>query len=184
MANEFLHAARGVYNSKNQGWDNYIGWSKLSHLKEVAGLDYMLNEDLVKVEEENNSYWEQVHWGESSLSGLYKTSEFVLANIKFEEKFNFLTVIIAPDQDCNNIVMEGHDFLGYELLDLSFEVSALTNCGGFEESFSPEDLNAFGLINTFDDAYKIANCLYKNHPDEHHTETNVIAIWRHKFIGK
>jgi hypothetical protein len=173
-----------VYNPEIDGWDEYIIWSKLSHLSEVAGLDYMLNEDLVKVDEGNEDYWEHVYWFDSTLSGLYKTPEFVLANIKSTEKFNFLAVLVEPDQDCNGIVLEDYEFIGYDLLDLYFEISALTNCGGFDETFLPGDLNSFGLIDDFNKAYDIANRLYENNPEEDHANTNVIAIWRHKYIGR
>ena len=184
MENKFLYAARNIYNQENSGWESYIQWSKLSHLNEVAGLDYMLNEDLVEVNREKKEYWDNMYISEAYESGLYKTSEFVLANIKSIEKFNFLAVIIEPFQYCKEIALEDYDFLGYELLDLYFEISALTNCGGFDETFLPGYINSFGLIDDFDKAYDIANRLYENNPEEDHANTNVIALWRHKYIGR
>ncbi|WP_116790293.1 hypothetical protein [Flavobacterium psychrotrophum] len=183
MENQFLYAARGVYNPEVDGWDDYIIWSKLSHLNEVAGLDCVLNEDLLQADRDNEDYWEQMYWYESSLSGLYKTSDYVLSKINANQKFNFLAVLLEPTQDCNQIALEDYDFLGYDLLDLYFEISALTNCGGFDETFLPVDLNSFGLIDDFNKAYDFANRLYENNPEEDHANTNVIAIWRHKYIG-
>jgi hypothetical protein len=188
MSQDLLHTAREHFNNtlNSEAWSGFVEFSRLNHLTEVVGLDGALNEDLIESDPDDNDdeYWEQVYWSESSLSGLYKTSEFVLANMKSVEKFNFLAVIIEPVQDCKNIILEDYDFLGYELLDLYFETSALTNCGGFDETFLPGDLNSFGLINDFDKAYDIANRLYENNPEEDHANTNVIAIWRHKYIGK
>ncbi len=74
--------------------------------------------------------------------------------------------------------------LGYDLLDQDFGISALTNCGGFDETFLPEDLNKYGLIDDFAKAYDIKKRLLENNPEEHHADTNVIAVWRHRTIGR
>ena len=55
--------------------------------------------------------------------------------MKPTNKFNFLTVVLEPDQDCKNIKIDGYEFMGYDLLDQDFSISALTNCGGFDETF-------------------------------------------------
>jgi hypothetical protein len=60
----------------------------------------------------------------------------------------------------------------------------LTNCGGFDETFSPSDLNDMGLIDDFVKACDIKKRLLENHPNENHADTNVIAIWRHNVIGR
>ncbi len=185
MNQNFSYAARGSFDKtydKNV-WKKYIEENRLYHLTEGTGLDYLLNDDIVEADRED-AYWENVYMFHANESGLYKSSEYVLSKIKTVRRFNFLAVIIEPVQDCKEIILEGYDFLGYDLLDLSFQISALTNCGGFDETFLPKDLNSFGLIDNFNDAYSIANRLYENNPEENHANTNVIAIWRHKFIGK
>jgi hypothetical protein len=58
------------------------------------------------------------------------------------------------------------------------------NCGGFDETFKPTDLNQFGLIDSFEKAYNIRDRLFKNNPGEHHADCNVFALWRHKEIGR
>ncbi|KUY26062.1 hypothetical protein [Elizabethkingia ursingii] len=93
-------------------------------------------------------------------------------------------VLVEPDQDCKNIKVEGYEFMGYDLLDQDFSISALTNCGGFDETFLPKDLNKKGLITDFVKAYNIKKQLLENNPYEHHADTNVIAVWRHKTIGR
>ena len=80
--------------------------------------------------------------------------------------------------------LEDYEFLGYDLLDHDFYISALTNCGGFNETFSANDLNENGLIGDYTKAYTIQKRLLKNNPDDYHADTNVIAIWRHKIIGR
>ena len=66
---------------------------------------------------------------------------------------------------------------------LKFGTSSLTNCGGFDETFLPSDLNDKALIDDFTKAYNIKKRLLENNPEEHNADTNVIAVWRRKTMG-
>lgn len=65
-----------------------------------------------------------------------------------------------------------------DLLDQYYDTSALSNCGGFDETFLPGDLNNVGLIDNYEKACTIKKKLKENNPMEDHADTNVIAIWR------
>jgi hypothetical protein len=93
-------------------------------------------------------------------------------------------IVIEPDRDCRLVNPENYDFIGYDLLDQYYCTSALSNCGGFDETFLPADLNNMGLISDYDKAYDIKRRLWENNQDEDHADTNVIAIWRHQIIGR
>lgn len=164
-------------------WDKYIEWSKLTHLTELVSLDGMLNEILVEPDYDNADDWNFIHTAEEYQTGFFTTLDFVFKRLKARSKFNLLTVVLEPDQDCKKIDVEGYEFIGYDLLDQDFSISALTNCGGFDETFLPTDLNDKGLIEDFTKAYDIKKRLLENNPEEHHADTNVIAVWRHKTIG-
>jgi hypothetical protein len=184
----FLYTARGTYDKTydedEMSWDKYIEWSKLTHLTELVSLDGMLNEVLVEPDYDNADDWECINIVEQYQTGFFTTLEFVLKRLKPKDKFNLLTVVFEPDQDCKNINIENYEFVGYDLLDQDFSISALTNCGGFDETFLPSDLNNKGLIDDFTKAYDIKKRLLENNPEEHHADTNVIAVWRHKTIGR
>lgn len=185
MTHKLLYAARERFDkTQSEAWDNYIEWSKIQDVTEIAGLDYIINNDLVEIDNPTDDDWKQKYIPSHNETGLYQTAEYVLLKMKPTVKFNFLAVMVEPIQDCREIMLENYEFMGYELLDLSFEISALTNCGGFDETFLPTDLNSFGLIDDFNNAYDIANRLFENNPEEDHANTNVIAVWRHKLIGK
>ncbi len=79
-------------------------------------------------------------------------------------------------------MVDDYQFMGYDLLDQQFGNSALTNCGGFDETFLPADLNKYGLVDDYFKAYDIRKRLLENNPEVSHAKTNVIAIWRHKKI--
>jgi hypothetical protein len=184
----FLYTARGTYdktyNDDGISWDKYIEWSKLTHLTELVSLDGMLNELLVEPDYDNPDDWNFIHIIESYETGFFTTLDFVFKRLKAKDKFNLLTVVLEPDQHCEKINIDDYEFVGYDLLDKDFSISALTNCGGFNETFLPTDLNHKGLIDNFEKAYDIKKRLLENNPDEYHADTNVIAVWRHKIIGR
>ncbi len=185
---EFLYAARSTFNmhsdADGSSWNKYLNWSGLTHLTEVVSLDGMLNEDLVVPDYNNAEDWNYIHTVGTNQTGFYTTLDFVLHRMKAVSGFNLLTVIVEPGQDCKDILPEGYGFVGYDLLDQDFIASALTNCGGFAETFMPAHLNSKGLIDSFEKAHEIKKHLRENNPEEHHADTNVIAVWRHKTIGR
>ena len=184
----FLYTARGTYDKTydedGRSWVKYIEWSKLKHLTELVSLDGMLNEILVEPDYDNADDWDFIHTFEQYLTGFFTTLEYVLKRLKPKNKYNLLTVVLEPDKDCKDIIIEGYEFVGYDLLDQEFSISALTNCGGFDETFLPTDLNDKGLIDNFTKAYDIKKRLLENNPAEHHADTNVIAVWRHETNGR
>ncbi len=180
----FLYTARETYDEDGISWEKYIEWSKLTHLTELVSLDGMLNEILVKPDYDNADDWNFIHCVGVLQTEFFTAPDFVFKRLTTKNKFNLLTVVIEPDEDCDKINVDGYEFIGYELLDQDFNVSALTNCGGFDETFLPIDLNDKGLIDSRAKAYDIKKRLLENTPDEHHADTNVIAVWRHKTIGR
>lgn len=183
------YTARGTfdkdYNGDVMSWEKYIQWSKLSHLTELVSVDGMLNECLVEPNRDNEDTWDHMVIAENLYeTGFYKTLDYVLQHMEKRARFNLLAVVIEPEQECKNVSLDNFDFVGYDLLDKDYSISALSNCGGFEETFSPADLNNFGLIDKYENAYDIKRRLLENNPEEHHADTNVIAIWRHKTIGR
>jgi len=184
----FLHAARATYdkthNNEELSWEKYVKWSKLTHLTELVSLDGMLNENLVKPNYDDSDDWDYIHVAQQLETDFFTTVDFVFQRLIKREKYNLLAIVIEPDKDCKYIQVENYDFVGYELLDQDFHVSALSNCGGFDETFLPTDLNDKGLIDDFTKAYDIKKRLLENNPNEYHADTNVIAVWRHKTIGR
>ncbi len=73
--------------------------------------------------------------------------------------------------------IENFIFCGYDLAE-EFEISALTNCSGFDETFTYVDLNLFGLIPDFLSAQKIQTDLLSKNPDEAHADCLLFAVWR------
>jgi hypothetical protein len=85
-----------------------------------------------------------------------------------------------PATLCETIHLAGFEFIGYDLLDVYSGISAVTNCGGFDNAFLPSDLNEYGLISTYGQAYKIKAALISNNPEQSHANCYVWTIWRIK----
>lgn len=176
----FLYTARDIYDKTydedGMSWNKYIEWSKLKHLTELVSLDWMLNEILVEPDYDNADDWNYIHTVGQYHTGFFTTLDYTIKCLKAKGRFNLLTVVPEPDQDCKNINIDDYEFVGYDLLDKDFSISALTNCGGFDETFIPTDLNDKGLIEDFTKAYDIKKRLLENNPNEYHAATNVIAV--------
>ena len=69
-------------------------------------------------------------------------------------------------------------FLGFDVLDVQGDVSALTNCGGFDDVFAREELSPLGLLTDLTRANEIRHGLRAAYPNEPHAECHVWAIWR------
>lgn len=184
----FHYTARAIfdksYNGDGISWQKYIEWSKLTHLTELISRDCMLNELLVEVDRDDETYWNHCVTEEHYETGFFKSDDYVLKHINTPERFNFLAVIIEPTEDCINVPLKDFNFIGYDLLDKSYDISALTNCGGFDETFLPVDLNELGLVEDYEKAFDIKKRLFENNPEEYHSDTNMIAVYRHNTIGR
>jgi hypothetical protein len=144
----------------------------------------MLNESLVETDRNNEADRDHIVNDNLSETGCFTDLNYVIKRVVSSTRFNLLAVVREPEKECNFIVIEDFEFVGYDLLDQYYDISALTNCGGFDETFSPSDINEYGLISEYRKAYEIKKELIKNNPGEHHADCNIMAIWRHKFIGR
>ncbi|NLR79547.1 hypothetical protein HGH91_13000 [Chitinophaga eiseniae] len=182
----YLYTTRAKFDKNNQGegltWSKYLEWSRLNHLTELVSVDTGLNEVLIDPDQEDDNYWTEMIFEEGRETGFFRTTEYVLRKTDIP-KFNLLAIVIQPGSDCSLIQQDDYDFLGYDLLDHYYTTSALSNCGGFDETFLPGDLNNVGLIDDYEKAYTIQRKLRENNPLEEHADTYVIAIWRHRVIG-
>jgi hypothetical protein len=185
---DYWYTARETYDkdfdAEGSSWTKYIGFSKLAHLTELVSLDEMLSGLIFEPDTRENGDWDFIVWDDVHDTGLFNSLDYVIDKVKDKSKFNLLTVVKEPTEKCENIEIPRFEFVGYELLDTDYSTSALSNCGGFNETFKPTDLNHYGLIDTFDKAYDIRDRLFKNNPEEHHAHCYVFGLWRHREIGR
>jgi hypothetical protein len=58
------------------------------------------------------------------------------------------------------------------------DVSALTNCGGFDDVFAKTELSHLGLLPELARAQEVRRDLPTAYPHEPHAECHVWAVWR------
>ncbi len=186
MEHTIYYTALKVFDAKSTkdySWTKYIEWSKLDHLKELVSLDGMLNSLVFEPDLSSADEWNNVVTEGEFITDFFHSLEYVLKKTKHRQYFNLLAVIKEPTAIKADLSLE-YEFIGYELLDKETQVSALTNCGGFDETFLPKDLNSFGLVSDYDKVREIQQQLPINKPEERHTDCYLYEVWRHKIIGR
>ena len=98
------------------------------------------------------------------------------------ENEQWLAVLVINKGD-NIPTLEDFEFCGYDLVegeyehDIGFGTSSLTNCS-FDEIFSFNDLNKYGLLDSRKEAERLQELLPKRFPDEPHAYCIICAVWR------
>ena len=144
-------------------WSNHQAWSGLDHLEEVVSLDSSLCPSVIhELRPEDWSHNVQ----EDYRILLFRDLGHLKRRVPNWSEFNLLAVVEEPDT--SDIVPSTQEFVfeGFEVLDVHCDISALTNCGGFPDVFSPSDLNSHGLIGTIERAYEIKSELRRLHANE------------------
>ena len=186
MNSEIWYTARETYDPDYEvefSWDKYIKWSKLTHLTELVSLDGILNGLAFEPDFDSEEDWKYIVTEEQMITQFFNSFDYVIKKTKDLEYFNLLAVVREPNETKSKLNSE-FDFVGYDLIETDGDVSALTNCGGFDESFLPKDLNELGLVTEWAKAKKIQTDLRINNPEEHHADCYLFEVWRHKRIGR
>jgi hypothetical protein len=157
-------------------WAKYVEWAKIPGLIEVVSLDCGLCPNLV--DELMDADWKhnvQVHYR----LGYFYDLDYLIERVAGVGRRNVLGLYRNPDRHIDTAPATGNFvFMGYDLIEEMTQISAVTNCGGFPETFSNDELNEFGLIRAFDRAHEIRRLLVEHNPEEPHARCEMYAIWR------
>ena len=186
MDSNIYFTALKTYDSDNKNgfsWNEYLEWTKLFHLEELVSLDGNLNK-LVFIPDLNApEEWGHIITDQGMVMFFFNSLEYVLDKVKDLDFFNLLAIIKEPNEVKADLD-DTFDFIGYDLIEIGGDTSALTNGGGFDDTFLPADLNKYGLISKFDKAKRILKELPLNNPDQHHIDCYLYEVWRHKKTGR
>jgi hypothetical protein len=174
-------AKRPFDPSAGEGWDRYVTWTGLTQLKEVVSLDTMLCPTLP--EELTAADWEHnVH--ADYLVFFFRSLEYLRNRVTAERRVNILLVLQNPTaSELAEVDRPDFEFAGFDLVDVHGDVSALTNCGGFEGVFANAELSELGLLRDLSRAKEVQAALRARHPEESHANCHVWAIWRQRSHG-
>lgn len=176
--------SRNIYDREYNisSWENYIKWSRLEQLEELVSLDGSLNDLTFEPDFENEI--EEIVLEETKVTQFYKSIQYVEAKSKDLDYYNLLAVVQNPLSNKQSQLERDFEFIGYDLIEINGDISALVNCGGFDETFLPKEQNKFGLISDYSRAKEVEEVLRINNPNEHHADCYLYEIWRHKFKGR
>jgi hypothetical protein len=169
-------AKRRFGPSAGDSWGRYVAWSGLTQLHEVVSLDTILcptvPQDLVAADWEHNVHADyQISY--------FRSLEYLRARVADEPELNILAILEQPSaEEVERSAPLGFGFLGFDVLDVQGDVSALTNCGGFDDVFAREELSPLGLLTHLRRANDVRHGLRAAYPNEPHAECHVWAIWR------
>lgn len=134
-----------------QRWTDYIAWSGLTQLKELVGLDLMLCRPVL--DEIKDEYWPHIV-NENFMLNFWVDFDFLMRQVAAIQKKNVLCVFRNPEQQPYTPAFADFQFLGYDVVDVHGDISALTNCGGFPDVFANEELSSVGLLTDYGRAVK------------------------------
>jgi hypothetical protein len=124
-----------------------------------------------------DSYWPHIV-NEDFMLDLFIDLQFLKEELKSVSKYRLLCVVREPDATPTlPPSLSEFDFIGFDLLELITRTSALTNCGGFEGAFTPDDLSPKGLICDYGRARQVQAELRRLYPEEHHAKCEVWAVF-------
>jgi hypothetical protein len=175
-------AKRPFDPSAGDRWDRYVAWSGLSQLREVITLDTMLCPTLP--EELTAADWDyNVHADYRVF--FFRSLEYLLKRVAANGPLNILAVLQNPTEgDLVAVSLPGFAFAGFDIVDVHGDVSALTNCGGFEGVFVNAELSELGLLTDLVRAQEVQASLRAQYPEEPHAECHIWAIWRRRFYAQ
>jgi len=161
---------------QGQSWEDYRNWSGLHWLEEVVSLDPMLCPTVLR--EIRDVYWPYIV-NEDFLLDFFTDLDFLRRQLTAVEDRNLLCVFRNPAlHPVLPAALDGFEFIGYDLVDVCGGASALTNCGGFPDVFDNAELNSKGLLPQLGRAREIQRQLRIRHPEEHHADCHLWAIFR------
>ena len=175
MAEPFFIATER-FDATDKAWLKYFEWAKIPGLLEVVGLDGSLCNPIIG--ELLDEDWNH------NVKADYQTQyfchlDYLLNRVQAVKRRNILGLYRNPEAHLIKAPGAGDfRFMGYELIEEQTNISALTNCGGFPDAFSNEELNYCGLISEFERAKEVKRLLVEKYPEEAHADCEMFAIWR------
>src|SRR5262249_49419464 len=137
-------AKRRFDPSAGESWIRYVAWSGLSQLRELVSLDTILcptvPQELTAADWEHNVHADYQ-------PSYFHSLEYLRERVGGEPGLNILAILRQPTvEQVRNAGPAGFRLIGFDVLDVHGDVSALTNCGGFDGVFAKAELSPHGLL--------------------------------------
>jgi hypothetical protein len=149
--------------------EKYETFSKIFGRKEIVTYDCML----CKVVLDDDSPCDTGYAGES-----FEWESFMRK--PFEPDEQIIAYFKNPSASHETHAIDGgFEFCGYDLSEELTQISAITNCGGWDRLPELNDmLNPFGLIERHEQALQMQISLREAYPEESHADCEIYELWR------
>ncbi|MBL7140620.1 MAG: hypothetical protein ISS74_06900 [Planctomycetes bacterium] len=162
--------------SDAERWQEYCKCAQIPGLVEVVSLDMLLCPRLVKAIKRPD--WDHIVI-EDFRSDYFYHLDYLLKRVRRHTRRNILGVYRNPEAHITRPPGPGDfAFVGYDLIEEATQISAVTDCGGFPNAFSNQELNPCGLISDYARAAEVRIALREQYPDEPHADCELYAVWR------
>jgi hypothetical protein len=175
MTEIWFYATHTFTSRTTTSWEDFIRWSGLVHLERVLSLDIMLCPPLIS--ELIPADWE--HNVHADFRCLYfRHLDYLEGRLMPAGPHNLLAILLEPQEAAASFFQDKRFVLrGYDLVEKETGISALTNCGGFDQAFQTSDLSKDGLIADYALSREVQRRLRGNYPDQHHANCELWAVW-------
>lgn len=176
MAEALFIATERFDPSDGEKWQQYFDWAKIPVLAEVVSLDHMLCRRIPA--DLSDEDFDHTIFDDLGLD-YFRDLDYLLNRVGNVKRRNILGIYMNPELHIDEPPASGgFQLMGYDLNEKRGWISALTNCGGFPDVFSNEELNRCGLISGFNRAREVTRDLAALHPEDPHAQCDLYAIWR------
>jgi hypothetical protein len=175
---DFWFTARTKFGpEQGESWQQYIQWAGLPQLTGLFSLDISLCPEVI--DQLISEDWQHNVQQDYRLF-YFRDLDYLLGRVGgLDKPANLLAVIWEPGEDCRHVLTDPRfQFQGYDLIEETTGISALSNCGGFPLAFRNEDLSPVGLLVDYALARGVQQRLRQFYPEEHHAQCDLWAVWR------
>jgi hypothetical protein len=175
MSGIWFTATKKFDPSLGDEWVKYYDWAKIPQLSEIISLDTTRRpQELWQLIDSDWQY--NIH--QDYLITFFWDLDYLLQRFAGKRgEVNILAACLEPSFEVRESFQDRRfEFQGYDLIGEG--MSAINNCGGFEEAFQTSDISEVGLFNTYGFARKVQKHLRERYPSEVHADCELWAIWR------
>jgi hypothetical protein len=156
-------------------WVNYVEWSGLRQLEELISLDTILCPTLLP--DIKADYWPHIV-NEDYCLHFFTDLDFLRRQVSDIEGGRILCICRNPENPpVLPAELSSFRLIGYDLVDVKADISALSNCGGWPGILDNSELSPKGLIARHARAVQLKELLARHYPEEPHAQCDVWAIF-------
>ncbi len=156
-------------------WVNYVEWSGLRQLEELISLDTILCPTLLP--DIKADYWPHIV-NEDYCLHFFTDLDFLRRQVSEIDGGRILCIYRNPETPpVLPAELSSFRLIGYDLVDVRADISALSNCGGWPGVLDNSELSPNGLVARHARAVQLKERLAHRYPEEPHAQCDVWAIF-------